>query len=110
MILHGPMKRIRYIPLLDSGADYTTLTRNDALFLGLQWDEGESIEFSNSDGSSFNAKIFRLDLEIEQMIFSARICFIDSNVSAMPLLGRRDIFRRFKIIIDEAVKTVGLEI
>lgn len=106
--LIGPEKSIRYLPLLDSGADFTTLSRNDALFLGLKWDLGESVEFSNADGSTFDARLFKLPLIIEGLEMRVRVCFLDRRHSTMPLLGRSDVFRHFEIMIDEASQMVEL--
>ena len=104
----GPERRVRYIPLLDSGADYTTLSKKEAILLGLDWNQGEVISLANADGTGFDAKIFRLLLEIEGVTLFVRICFVDSNHCPMPLLGRFDVFRYFKIIIDESAHMVEL--
>ena len=59
IILEFAGKRCRFIPLLDSGADYSVFSQSDAMRLGLDWSKGEPITFKNADGSSFEAKMFR---------------------------------------------------
>lgn len=101
--------KTRYLPLLDTGADFTTLCKHDAGVLGLDWDKGEEISLDNADGTEFKARMFTLPLEIEDLTFRSRICFIDTNTFSMPLLGRRDFFHHFIIAIDETSKMVELK-
>ncbi len=99
-------KRARFLPLLDSGADYSVFYESDAIRLGLNWEEGENTTFCNADGSFFEAKKFNLTIEIEGISFKADICFAKNTKSAMPLLGRRGIFEKLFITICEKEKYV----
>ncbi len=102
-------KLTRFLPLLDSGADFSVFHRTDALRIGLNWKKGRKIEFENADGSSFMARQFNLNLDIEGYKFKARVCFVDGRKASMPLLGRQDVFKHFKILIDEKEKQVELK-
>ena len=99
-------KRARFIPLLDSGADYSVFSQADAMRLGLDWSDGREINFSNADGTFFTAKVFELVVDIEGFKFPARICFVADSPTSIPLLGRLDIFQHFSIMIDEVNKKV----
>lgn len=103
-------KTTRFLPLLDSGADFSVFHKTDALRIGVDWEKGEVIELENADGSSFKARQFRLNLEIEGYKFKARICFVDSKKVSMPLLGRRDIFKHFTISIRDSEKMVSVHV
>jgi hypothetical protein len=99
-------KRARFIPLLDTGADFSVFYKSDAIWLGLDWESGKTVDLDNADGSSFQAKKFHLTLDIEGYKFKANICFVDNHRSSMPLLGRADVFKHFEIIIHEQNKFI----
>jgi hypothetical protein len=101
-------KPIRFLPLLDSGADFSIFYRVHANELGINWTEGEDIHLVNADGSSFHAKQFRMKIFIEGFPVFARLCFVDKVFNCTPVLGRRDIFHNFIITIDERAKNVEL--
>ncbi|MBU0981873.1 retropepsin-like domain-containing protein [Patescibacteria group bacterium] len=102
-------ERVRFIPLLDSGADHSVLSRSDAMRIGLDWTKGKTILLSNADDSNFRAKQFSLNVDIEGHKFRAKFCFADNKIASMPLLGRKDVFKEFKITIDERSKEVTLK-
>ncbi len=97
------------MPLLDTGADFSIFNKSDAMRLGLNWKAGSSIKLCNADGTSFNAKSFKLNVEIEGYKFKAVICFVDNSKSSMPLLGRSEVFEKFRITILEKEKIVEFE-
>lgn len=101
LVLEYEGKRARFLPLLDTGADFSVFYKADALRLGLDWEKGIAMDLDNADGSPFRAKQFTLKIEIEGYAFNGKMCFVDSKKSAMPLLGRRDIFKHFDILIRE---------
>ena len=101
--------RVKFLPLLDSGADYSVFYKSDALRLGLDWNKGESIIFNNADGSTFTAKKFLLPIEIKGETFKTIICFVENKESYMPLLGRKDIFNHFYITLCEKEKYTELK-
>lgn len=101
-------KKLRFLPLLDTGADYALFYKSDAIRLGLNWSKGKKIKLDNADGSPFHAKQFNLEIDIEGFTFEAQICFVENDRSAMPLLGRAGIFEHFKITIHEREKYVEL--
>ena len=109
IVLEYNGKRARFLPLLDTGADFSIFYKSDAIRIGLIWDAGENTKLCNADGTYFKAKQFKLDLEIEGFKFKANICFVDNKKSSMPLLGRANIFKKFKITILEEEKIVELE-
>ena len=102
-------KKARFLPLLDSGADFSIFYKSDAVRLGLKWNDGKKVELSNADGSTFKAREFNIKVGIENKNFKAKICFINNKKHSIPLLGRKDIFKHFKITINEKEKCVGLQ-
>ena len=102
-------KRTRFLPLLDSGADFSIFYKSDAYRIGLDWSKGKDIVLNNADNSDFHAKQFKLNMEIEGINFQAKICFIDNKATSMPLLGRLGVFNEFIITINEQEKNVAFE-
>ena len=101
--------RKRFLPLLDSGADFSVFYKADAIRLGLNWSEGKEIRLLNADGSDFNAREFKLNLKIEDQALKAKICFIDTQKVGTPLLGRQNIFDEFKILLNERENTITFQ-
>lgn len=102
-------KSTRFLPLLDSGADFSVFYKSDAMRIGLDWKKGKKVNLENADGTSFKARQFNLEMAIEEYTFKARICFLDENKSSIPLLGRKDIFEHFKITIHDLEGYVELK-
>lgn len=102
-------KKTRFLPLLDTGADFSVFYKTDAIRIGLDWEGGKKIQLENADGSSFEVKQFELEVDIEGFTFPARICFAENNNSDIPLLGRADIFKHFRITVDEREKQVEMQ-
>ena len=99
-------RKVRFLPLLDSGADFSIFYQQHALELDLNWNEGEKVKLINADGSEFVARQFMLPISLEDVGFIARICFVKHVFKFIPTIGRRDIFHQFRITIDEAVQQV----
>jgi hypothetical protein len=96
--------KARFLPLLDTGADFSVFYRSDAIRLGLNWDAGKTKEFHNADGSVFCAKEFELNMAIEEFTFKSSICFAENTNCAMPLLGRKGVLENFFITLCEQEK------
>lgn len=101
-------KRAKFLPLLDTGADFCVFYKSDAIRLGLNWNFGKNIILNNADNSDFHAKQFELLMEIEEKRFPVKVNFIDNKPFSMPLLGRDGVFERFIITINEKNKFVEL--
>lgn len=54
--------KARFLPLLDTGADFSIFYKSDAVRIGLDWDKGKEVTLLNADGSEFNAKEFSLEV------------------------------------------------
>ncbi len=107
ILWHGDRK-VRSLPLLDSGADLSIFHKADAIALGLDWNSGKEINAENPDGSLFRTREFQIELEVADVRFPARALFADS-ASDSRLLGRGDVFRHFRITIDEKALRVDFE-
>ena len=100
--------RKKFIPLLDSGADYSVFYRSDAIALGLDWKKGQPTSFQSANGSIFHARKFKLKLEIESVPFLADICFVENTKNQTRLLGRHGIFSTFDVLFQERKRRIML--
>lgn len=108
VILWNGYRKVRSSPLLDSGADLSIFHKADAIALGLDWTSGKETTAENPDGSLFRTREFRIELEVADVRFPARVLFADS-ASDGRLLGRADVFQHFRITIDERALRVDFE-
>lgn len=110
LILEYGNSQERFLPLLDSGADFSIFHRSALGILGLDWDHGAQRHYDNADGSSFLAREFVLSVEVGGIRFPARISFADDpSLRVRPLLGRTDIFEKFRIVFCEQEQYVELQ-
>lgn len=104
---HGHEKVI-ITALLDTGADVSVFNRAELPLRGLTWEDGLERSVENPDGSLFRIREFMIELEVADKRFPARVQFADTS-SEVRLLERADVFRRFRITIDEAKQMVRFE-
>ena len=108
VILRYGTNQVRISALLDTAADVSMFHRADVPLLGLKWEDGIERAVENSDGSLFRIREFTLEVEVAECRFPARVQFADGK-SEFRLLGRADVFRHFRITIDEAEQLVSFE-
>ena len=85
---------------VDSGADTTLLTREDARLLGIDLYKGEKVPVSGILKGTIDGYEHTLNVRIASKIFKAAVIFSDSNETPR-LLGRKDIFEKFRVCFDE---------
>lgn len=89
-----------FYPYVDSGADTSMFTRSDCELLGLTLYNGTFRSMSGIGRVSIPTYIHKVLMKIGEEQFQARVAFADSN-EVPRLIGRMDIFKRFRIIFDE---------
>ena len=86
---------------MDSGADTSLFPKGDASLLKLNLYEGEYSPIVGIGKVMMPTYIHNVKMRIGETLLNASIAFADSN-EVPRLLGRTDIFRRFRITFDEA--------
>jgi hypothetical protein len=86
---------------VDSGADTSLFPKGDASLLKLNLYEGEYRPIMGIGMVMLPAYTHNVKMRIGEMVMNASIAFADSN-EVPRLLGRTDVFKRFRIIFDEA--------
>ena len=94
---------------LDSGATYTILRPKVAQDLGFDWMAGRKVFVQVGDGSLIPVYLHKLKVQIGSARFKATVGFSDKLGVGFHLLGRQDVFERFKICFHEKRKVVTFQ-
>lgn len=94
-------KRIESLMLVDSGADITIVSLEVGLFLGFKLGEGHINDLRGVSGHGVPFITKAVDIKIGKSKFETKIAWVLSEAAPM-LLGRKDVFDKFRIVIDEA--------
>lgn len=95
---------------LDSGAAYTILGPKVAQDLGFDWSGGSKVFVQVGDGSHIPVYLHRLGMQIGPARFKATVGFSDKLGVGFHLLGRQDVFERFRICFHERGKVVSFQV
>lgn len=86
---------------MDSGSAYTVLHARIADGVGFDYRSGERIYLQVGDGSFIPVYLHDLEVQIGAEQFTARVGFSEKLGVGFNLLGRTDIFGRFRICFQE---------
>ena len=89
-----------FYPYVDSGADTSLFPRADASLIKLNLHEGEYSPVVGVGRILMPAYIHKVNMRIGETVFDAEVAFADSD-EVPRLLGRKGVFERFRIILDE---------
>lgn len=89
-----------FIPYVDSGADISLFSRSDASLLKLDLSRGDYRPIMGVGRVLTPAYVHVVKMKIGETLFDAKIAFADSD-EVPRLLGREEVFKRFKITFDE---------
>ena len=85
---------------IDSGADVSLFTRNDAELLGLSFNQGEYRPIIGVGRILIPAYMHTIKMKIGDTTLDVKAAFADSD-EVPRLLGRTDVFTHFKITFSE---------
>ncbi|MCD4843312.1 MAG: hypothetical protein K8R25_02375 [Methanosarcinales archaeon] len=97
---------ITFDAFVDSGASYSIFKAEIGDILGLEMEKGNKILITVGDGSLIVVYIHRLIIQIGDEEFEAEIGFSKQLGIGFNIIGRKDIFERFKVCFDEKEKVV----
>lgn len=86
----------------DSGATFSIFASSEAERLGLKLTEGSLIYAVVGDGGHIPVYLYELPIRIGDIEFKATIGFSEKLGVGFNLLGRKDIFEKFKISFIES--------
>jgi hypothetical protein len=94
---------------VDSGAFYTLFNAQLGKNLGLDLYKGRKVLAQVGDGSLIPVFLHRLPMQIGPYQFTATVGFSEKLGVRLNLLGRQDIFDRFRICFDEKRRTLSFQ-
>lgn len=97
-----------FFPYVDSGADLSLFTRRDCALLGYDIRAGKPRRIGGVGGGALTLYVHRLPVRIGAAEFRADVGF-STRDDVPQLLGRRDVFRQFRITFDERRRTTLFE-
>jgi len=86
---------------VDSGATFSIFSFSEAERLGIEPHQGERIEMIVGNGERIYVHLFQVWARIEDIEFKTTIGFSSQLGSGFNLLGRRNVFEKFKICFDD---------
>lgn len=92
--------------LIDSGADYTLISKSDAYLLGIEYEkiDTKEIEIEVANLSFIHAKKSLVKITVGNHSFNTQILIAKEGVER--LIGRKGLFTEFKITFKEKENTV----
>ena len=99
---------IEFHPYIDSGADMTLLPYSFGLMLGFSEETGSIKELQGVRGIGLPVVIKEVNMRIGDTEFQCRVAWALIN-DVPPLLGRLDIFDRFRITFKEVEEEIIFE-
>ena len=103
--------KIGWIPVvgyLDSGADITLLPLSFTRALGIKVEEEDVKEIRGIGDSVVSVVIKKVDIKIGKKVFKANVGV--ALIEDVPyILGRKDVFNKYKIIFEEYNKIILME-
>ncbi|MCI0693826.1 retropepsin-like domain-containing protein [candidate division KSB1 bacterium] len=94
----------------DSGASYTVIHATVAVGVGFNYQAGERTYLQVGDGSFIPVYLHKLEVQLGGERFTAKIGFSEKLGIRFNLLGRADIFDRFKICFQEGQGILTFEL
>lgn len=93
--------------LLDSGASISVFRPEIARALHLKKGGGEKARLNTASGG-VNISIRKVQVEVEETAFPAKIGFSNTQAASFNILGREGFFHRFSVCFNEIMRTVIL--
>ncbi len=86
---------------VDSGATYSIFHGDVAARLGLDPSSGKKVSAMVGDGKTIDVFLKKLEVNLQEKIFTATIGFSDELKIGFNLLGREDVFRVFRVCLSD---------
>lgn len=90
-----------FYPYVDSGADISLFPKGDASLLEISLYDGEYRPILGIGRVMLPAYVHDVKMRIGETVFGVGVAFADSD-EVPRLLGRADVFKRFRVTFDEA--------
>ena len=99
-------KWVEFEAFVDSGAGFSIFIYDVAEVLGLEVEKGSREFVKIGDGSFIEVFTLKLPVKLAESEFEAKVGFSRSLGVGFNIIGRRDVFDRFRVCFDDAEKFV----
>ena len=97
---------VEFKAYVDSGAGYSIFHAEITEILGLELEEGDKAYVTVGDGSLIPVYSHQIMIQLADEEFEAMVGFSRRLGIGFNIIGRKDIFERFRICFDEKEKVV----
>jgi hypothetical protein len=97
---------VKFRAYVDSGAGYSVFRAEMAEILGLKLEDGKEKDITVGDGSQIKVYQHNVKVDVANRKFNAVIGFSKQLGIGFNIIGRLDIFHKFKICFDESEQIV----
>ena len=104
--LKGKTELVEARAYIDTGASYSLFHADMAEILGLKLEEGIKHEFIVGDGDILKVYLHKVKMSLAGKKFIVTVGFSKEIGVGFNILGRKDIFDKFKICFDERNKEI----
>jgi len=104
--LEGTEGWVTFDAFVDSGASYSIFRAEVGDILGLDVEKGEKRYITVGDGSLMIVYMFMLNIQIRDDVSEASVGFSKQPGIGFNILGRKDVFERFRVCFDEKDRIV----
>lgn len=104
--LKGDKEWVEFKAFVDSGAGYSIFQAEMAEILDIRFEEGREDYVTVGDGSLIKTYLHKIPVKLAGEEFEGLIGFSRQLGIGFNVIGRHDIFERFKICFDEQEKVV----
>ncbi|PSF30608.1 hypothetical protein C7H19_23600 [Aphanothece hegewaldii CCALA 016] len=101
-----------WLPLevyIDTGAEYTVIESRIAESVGFNYRQGKRIYLKVGNGSLITVYLNRLNLQLGKIRLLCRVGFSDQLNVNYNILGKVDIFEKFKVCFAQAERMITFE-
>lgn len=107
LVLKYKHRKIDTDALIDSGATFSVFQPAIADYLGIKIDSGKKIILGGV-GGKIKGYLHRLNINVSDKVFACPVVFSREYLVSFNLLGRKEVFEKFRIIFDEKKRMVEL--
>jgi len=107
--MRGQDRWFEFWAFVDSGATYSIFASKEAEGLGIDIRGGRRTMVVVGDGSYIPVYLFNIPVRIVEIEFTSEIGFSERLGVGFNLLGRRDIFRSFKVCFSDKEEKVTFQ-
>ena len=107
IIAPASAKKVTTSAIIDSGAAISIFHGSLAVLLGIAVESGEKRIFQGASAKLIGY-VHNVRMAVAGKEFECEVVFSDELSTSFNLLGRRGVFENFKVVFDEAKKSVEL--